>query len=138
MSLQNSCLKKYENFKDWQRHSRAPVETPCGNPESVDVVTLIDSTEPLGILFIVRPDRVIVNGTNPRIEPAVTVSNIMLVAESGAAADIIIAPPLITTGVIEAKKPEGYVNDMSPPVGSVVAGVNFTTILAALFPTKHC
>jgi hypothetical protein len=108
MSLQNSFLQRIQStFQKKTNQSRSPVETPCGDPESVDVVTLIDSTEPVGILFMVRPDKVIVNWTNPGREPAVTVSNITFVTESGAAADSITAPPLITTGVIEAKNPAG-------------------------------
>jgi hypothetical protein len=116
----------------------APVETPSGDPESVDVVTLIDSTEPLGILAIERPDNVIVNCTDPVMEPAATVSNIALIAGLGAAADITTAASVITTGATEAKNPGGNASVMTPPVGSNADGVNLTTALACLFPTKHC
>ncbi len=47
------------------------------------------------------------NGFNAAIDPEVTVSSTMFIKEFGAAEEITIAPPLITTGATEAKNPAG-------------------------------
>jgi hypothetical protein len=74
---------------------------------SKEVVTLMDSTDPVGTLVMCMPERVIVNGIDAATEPEMTVSKTIFKKESGAAADTTTAPPLMTTGAIDAKKPAG-------------------------------
>jgi hypothetical protein len=95
----------------------------------------MESTEPLGILWMLRPAKVIVKCIDASILPDITVRKIVFDTSSGSAAETTATPLLITTGATGAKNLGGKLKVMTPPASRFVSGVNDIVTLASTFPT---